>query len=122
MNLDLTDKVAFITGVSSGIGAATAEVFAEEGTDVVVAYDQDRDSANQCKKVVESKERRAWLCQMDIRQPEAVLVVVERLKVEIGRVDILVLCAGYNVVTPFQEITPKEWDKVVSINLSGVFY
>lgn len=122
MNLDLTNKVALITGASSGIGAATAEVFAEEGTDVVVAYDQDRDGANQCKQVVESKGRRAWLCQMDIRQPEAVVAAVERLKVEISRVDILVLCAGYNVVTPFQKITPEEWEKVVSINLSGVFY
>jgi 3-oxoacyl-[acyl-carrier protein] reductase len=47
---------------------------------------------------------------------------VERLKVEIGQVDILVLCAGYNVVTPFQEITPDEWDNVMSINLNGAFY
>jgi len=122
VDLELTHKIVLVTGASSGIGAATAEVFAEEGADVVIAYSQDHEGAGRCARTIESKGRRAWLCQMDIREPEAVTAAAERLKVEVGKIDILVLCAGYNIVTPFQTITPVEWDNVLSINLSGAFY
>lgn len=122
MNLNLTNKIALVTGASSGIGAATAQVFAEEGADVVIAYGQDRAGADQCAHEVASHGRRYWLCPMDIRQPGAVAAAAERLEAEIGRIDILAHCAGHNMVTPYQDITPAEWDKVISINLSGAFY
>ncbi|MCO6451947.1 MAG: SDR family oxidoreductase [Caldilineales bacterium] len=122
MNLELADKIALVTGASSGIGAATAQVLAEEGADVVVAYGQDDVGAGRCAQIVESLGRRAWLCPMDIRRPDAVTTAVERLKTEIDKLDILILCAGYNKITPLQEITPDEWDQVLDVNLSGVFY
>lgn len=122
MNLDLTNKIALVTGASSGIGAATAQVLAEEGADVVVAYGHDRDGASRCAQKVESLGRRAWLCQMDVSRPEAVAAVIGGLKTEIVKLDLLILCAGYNSVTPLHEITPQEWEKVLGINLSGAFY
>jgi len=122
MNLELANKVALVTGASSGIGAAAAQILAEEGADVVIAYGQDRDGAERCTQIVESFGRRARLCQMDLNSPETVAVAIEQLKSDLPKLDILILCAGYNKITPIQEITPAEWDQVININLSGVFY
>ena len=122
MNLELTDKIALVTGASSGIGSATAQVLAEEGADVVVAYGQDRDGAQRIAEKIASQGRRAWLCSMDLRNPEDIQSAIERLQVEVGGLDLLILCAGQNIVTPLQQITPSEWDQVLSVNLSGVFF
>lgn len=122
MDLELTHKIALVTGASSGIGSATAQVLAEEGADVVVAFRQDRDSAQRTAQGIASQGRQAWLCPMDIRSPAAVQAAIQRLKVEVGGLDLLILCAGQNIVTPLQEITPSEWDQVLSANLSGAFY
>ena len=122
MNLQLANKVALITGASSGIGAATAQILAEEDVDVVIAYGQDRDGAEHCAQTVESYGRRAWLCRMDLSFPETVAVAIEQLKPDLPKLDLLILCAGYNKITPFQEITPAEWNQVININLSGAFY
>lgn len=122
MNLELSDKTALVTGASSGIGAATAQVLAEEGVDVIAAYGQDRDGAEHTAQIVTSRGRRAWLYPMDICSPEAVKSAMEQIKVEVGGLDLLILCAGLNIVTPVEQITPGEWDRVLSTNLSGAFY
>ncbi len=122
MNLKLDNKIALVTGASSGIGAATALVLAQEGADVVLAYSQNSSGANDCAQEIRSQGRRAWLCQMDVSDPAAVGAAIEQLKTEIKQLDLLILCAGYNSVTPFQEITPDEWNKVLDVNLNGAFY
>lgn len=122
MNLELTGKIALVTGASSGIGAATAQVLAEEGADVVVAYARHPDGAEQTTRLVTAQGRRAWPCRMDICDPASVGSAMQRLKVEVGGLDLLILCAGQNIVTPIAEITPAEWDQVLSANLSGAFY
>jgi 3-oxoacyl-[acyl-carrier protein] reductase len=122
MNLELNGKIALVTGASSGIGAATARVLAEEGTDVVVAYYQDRDGALQTAQAIEAKGCRRWLCQVDVSSPEAVATAVEQVKTDVGKLDLLILCAGQNRITPFPEITAEEWNRVIGINLSGAFY
>ncbi len=122
MDLKLKDKIALVTGASSGIGASTAQVLAEEGVDVIVAYGQDRDGAESTARSVASQGRRAWLCPMDLRDPEAVKAAFKGLPGEADGLDLLVLCAGLNVVTPLEQITPGEWDQVLSVNLSSAFY
>jgi len=122
MNLELRNKTALVTGASSGIGAATALVLAEEGADVILAYNQDYAGASRHARNIESQGHSAWLCQMDISNPQAVAVAIEQLKTKIDRLDVLILCAGYNRVASFQEITPDEWNKVLTINLSSAFY
>jgi 3-oxoacyl-[acyl-carrier protein] reductase len=122
MNLELTNKIALVTGASNGIGAATAKVFAEEGADVVLGFDQDREGASLASHAVQSHGRQSWLYPMNISRPEAVIAAVERLKEDVSQIDILVHCAGYNVITPYSAITVGEWEKVVGINLNGAFY
>jgi 3-oxoacyl-[acyl-carrier protein] reductase len=122
MNLDLTDKVAFVTGASSGIGAAVAKILAEEGADVVISYHQDAAGAGQTADAVRACGRRAWLCRMDIRDPRGINTAVEALPAEAARLDLLIVCSGRNIVTPFAEISAQEWEEVMQVNLNGPFY
>lgn len=122
MDLELTSKIALITGASSGIGAATAQVFAEEGADVIVSYNHNEEGAHRVLEAVRAKGRRGWLCQMDVGDPQSVAGAIERLRSEIDRLDVLVLCAGYNIIQPFEEITSDNWNQVININLNGPFY
>lgn len=122
MNLELANKIALVTGASSGIGAATAKVLAEEGADVVVAYGQDRQGAKETADAVKAFGRTSRLCRMDITKPNVVAKALQRVRKNVPRLDILVLCAGYNVVTPLEKISPIEWDKVITTNLSSAFY
>ena len=122
MNLELAGKLAFVTGASSGIGAAVAKTLAEEGTDVIASYYQDRAGAERTLAAVAALGRRAWLCPMDIRDEGSVREAAGNLPEEAGALDILILCSGRNVVTPFAEIGADEWQEVMQINLNGPFY
>lgn len=122
MNLELTNKVALVTGASSGIGAATAQTLAEEGADVVVAYQHNAAGAQQTIDRIQATGRQAWACQMDIGDPASIATAVQSLQEHVAGFDILVLCAGQNIVTPFEQITPAEWDQIVRVNLSSSFY
>jgi 3-oxoacyl-[acyl-carrier protein] reductase len=122
MNLELTNKIGLVTGASSGIGAAVARLLAEEGADVIVAFGHDEAGARNTVRSVESQGRRAWMSQMDLLDSRSITTAVERLKTTVSRLDVLILCAGQNIVTPWREITPEEWNQVIGVNLSGVFY
>jgi 3-oxoacyl-[acyl-carrier protein] reductase len=122
MDLQLSGKLAFVTGASSGIGAATATILAEEGVDVVVSYQNDSEGATRTAEQATTLGRRAWLCRMDVTRPEDISRAAQQVREEVGGLDILVLCAGYNVVTPLAEITTGEWERVLAVNLSGAFY
>jgi 3-oxoacyl-[acyl-carrier protein] reductase len=122
MNLELLDKIVFITGASSGIGAAAAEIFSTEGADVVVSFDRNRSGAEIISRKVRANGRRAWLCQMDVSDPDSVNRAIKTLPPEIRRLDALVLCAGLSLHTEFARITPEEWERVMAVNLNGAFY
>ncbi|MDP3450529.1 MAG: SDR family NAD(P)-dependent oxidoreductase, partial [Anaerolineaceae bacterium] len=122
MNLELTNKIAFVTGASSGIGAAVARVLAEEGADVVVSFGHDEAGARKTAQGVEAKGCHAWLSQMDISDPIAINKAVEQVKTQVEGIDILILCAGQNFVTPWMEIKPEEWNQIMKVNLNGPFH
>ncbi len=122
MDLQIEGKIALITGASRGIGAATAKVLAEEGTDVVLGYHRGTDGAEQVADAVRQLGRRAWPLQMDVADPDSVAKAFETLRGDVDRIDILVLCAGESTVTPFKELTPEEWSHIVAVNLNGPFY
>ena len=122
MDLSLKDKTAFVNGASSGIGAATAEFLAAEGADVILAYHQNLEGAQQAAAQVSACGRRAWLCQMDLADQPSVSAAIEKLKQDHRKIDIVVLSAGYNQVSAISEITPAEWEQVLSVNFSGSFF
>jgi 3-oxoacyl-[acyl-carrier protein] reductase len=122
MDLNLHQKVVLVTGASSGIGAATARVFAEEGADVIVSFHRDQTGAARTAEAVRALGRQAWLCPMDVCDPRSIAQAVAELPEHFRTLDVLVLCAGKNVVTPFADIQPDEWREVLDTNLSGPFY
>lgn len=121
VDLELTGRTGLVIGGSSGIGAATVEVLAEEGCDVVVTYRSFVDGAQRSAARVRELARRAWVLPLDLRSPEAVTQAAQELSSIVDALDVLVVAAGYNVITPFRQIGVPEWREVVDVNLTGVF-
>lgn len=122
MDMQVKDKIAFVTGASKGIGAATAKLLAGEGADVVVGYHTDEVAAGVVARDVEIAGRTAWLCSLDNADSASVARATAKLAETVDHLDIVVLNAGINIVTPFREMTFEEWDRVIAVNLSGTFY
>ena len=118
--IDLTDKVAVVTGAGRGIGAAIAGAFAEAGADIVVA-DLDNESAQQTAHRLTSLGRRALAVRTDVGVPLQVSELFDIVRTEFGRLDILVNNAGVWFRKPFLEISDSEWDLVFTTNLKGTF-
>jgi 3-oxoacyl-[acyl-carrier protein] reductase len=118
VDLGLRGKTALVTGASSGIGAATADLLAQEGAHVIVSYSSNRRGAEQTAARVQAHGRNALLLEMDVSQAPMVEAAVK----DLPSLDIAVLCAGTNVITPFAQLSVDEWDSVLRVNLNGVFY
>lgn len=122
MDLELQGMTAVVIGGSSGIGADLAVVLAEEGCDVAVTYRSSSNGAEQAAAAVRDQGRRAWVAPLDLSSAESAARHARTLVSELGGLDILVLCAGRNVVTAYDRITAHEWATVMNANLSGAFF
>ncbi len=122
MDLELRGMTALLTGASSGIGAATALLLAEEGCDVVVGYHRNEAGAGRTAGEIRSLGRSSWLCRMDVTDPEEVEVAVTSLSDAARSIDILVLCAGEAASTPFEQLTAEQWRRIIDVNLNGAFH
>ena len=119
----LAGKRAIITGGDSGIGAAVAIAFAREGADLVIAYLDEADDANEVKGWVEKAGRKCVLVPGDLSSPDHCKKVVDTAVAELGGLDILVNNAAYQkVTTNFEDITIAEWDKTFQTNINAMFY
>jgi len=118
---NLSNKAALVTGGSRGIGAAIARRLAADGASVAITYTQGADAAAQVVKDIEAKGGRAIAIQADAADAEAVVAAVDQAAATLGQLDILVNNAGTAIPKPFEETTLDEMDKVVAINIRGVF-
>lgn len=118
----LTDKVAVITGGDSGIGRAVAIAYAREGADVVIGYLDEDDDAKETARLVEEAGRRAVLCGGDLASPEQCRRLIDTAVRELGKVDVLVSNAAYQMThESIEEITDEEWDYTFDVNIGALF-
>ena len=117
----LTEKVALVTGGSRGIGAAIAKRLAADGANVAITYTKGVDAAASVVKEIERTGRKAIAIQADATDAVAVEAAVKKVVTTFGRLDILVNNAGTAIPKKFEETTLAEMDRVLDINVRGVF-
>jgi 3-oxoacyl-[acyl-carrier protein] reductase len=118
---NLTNKTALVTGGSRGIGAAIAKRLAADGASIAITYTKGGDAA---ASVVDSNKRdggNAIAIQADAADAKAVRAAVEKTIATFGRLDVLVNNAGTAIPKPFEEATLEEMDRVIDINIRGVY-
>ena len=113
----LTGRVAVVTGGSRGIGRGIAEVLAERGAAVAVAYRERADAASSLVSMIQSNGGRAWAGQCDVTSEPSVTAFSERATREVGPVDILVNNAGIARDTHFMLMDAPRWHDVLATNL-----
>jgi NAD(P)-dependent dehydrogenase (short-subunit alcohol dehydrogenase family) len=119
----LTDRVALITGADSGIGRAVAIAFAREGADVLCSYLNEDDDAAETRRLVEEAGRRCITVPGDIGDREHSKGLVERTVGELGRIDVLVNNAAFQMAyDSFLEIPPEELEFVFRTNVLAMFH
>jgi 3-oxoacyl-[acyl-carrier protein] reductase len=121
MSKKLEGKIALITGGSRGIGAAIAKRLAADGAAVAITYAKDANAASAVVKAIEQSGGKAIAIQADAAKAEAVKAAVEKAFATFGRLDVLVNNAGTAIPKPFEEATLEEMDRVIDINVRGVF-
>src|SRR5437762_9069399 len=114
-------KIALITGGSRGIGAAIAKRLAADGAKVAITYTKGADAAASVVKEIERSGGKAIAIQADAADADAVKAAVEKAVATFGRLDVLVNSAGTAIPKPFEETTLEEMDRVIDINIRGVF-
>jgi 3-oxoacyl-[acyl-carrier protein] reductase len=117
----LAKKVALVTGGSRGIGAAIAKRLASDGASVAITYAKDVSAASAVVKAIELGGGKAIAIQADAANVEAVRGAVEKAVATFGRLDVLVNNAGTAIPKTFEETTLEEMDRVIDINVRGVF-
>ena len=122
MDKQFVNKVALVTGAGSGIGAAIARRFGEEGAKVVVA-DLNEEAAREVAEEIDKAGGTALAVQQDVSDRVSVEKSVELAVEKFGRLDVAVNNAGITGdLAPTADYSLEGWDKVIAVNLSGVFY
>jgi 3-oxoacyl-[acyl-carrier protein] reductase len=121
MDLGLRDRVVLITGGRTGIGAAIADAFAAEGTEVAIVDRSIDDEARAVAARVEARGRRCHLMASDVRDFAAAEARVQETVATLGRLDVLVCNAGITSDGLAWKLTEAQWDDVIEVNLKGYF-
>ncbi len=118
----LENRVALVTGSSSGIGQAIAEKLARNGANVVINYAGNRDGAEDTLKQVEAHGVQGMIVSADVSKLADIQVLIDRGWEAFGSVDILVNNAGMEKKADFWDVTEEDYDRVLGVNLKGPFF
>lgn len=123
-NNKLKNKIAFITGGDSGIGKATAVLFAKEGADIVIAYLKETGDAKETKQIIEKTyNRKCLLIKEDLSREKHCIISVKRAIIQFGRIDILVNNAALHYENKnFESLTTKKLLKTFETNIFSFFW
>ena len=116
--MNLSDKIAVVTGGASGIGQATAEALAEGGATVCIG-DIARDKGEAVAAAIRKKGQKAECFSLDLTDRDSIASFVSTVLQRFGRVDILVNGAGWGKTVPFLESDDAFWEKVINLNFIG---
>jgi NAD(P)-dependent dehydrogenase (short-subunit alcohol dehydrogenase family) len=118
--MQLQDKVAVVVGGTSGIGKAIATRFLEEGAKVIAT------SSNLEKVKATAEEIRKYheplIEAIEVRSSSQLAAFFKKVQQTFGRIDVVVNCAGTHLKKPTVDVTDDEWEKVIDINLNGLFF
>jgi NAD(P)-dependent dehydrogenase (short-subunit alcohol dehydrogenase family) len=115
-------KIVLVTGAQQGIGRAMATEFAAAGADVAINWLDDEAAAEQVAKEVRAQGRRAYRVRADIGRIDKVRAMVAAVEEAFGPIDVLINNAGVFPRVPFLEMTERDWDHVLGINLKGACF
>ncbi|MBE6079762.1 MAG: 3-oxoacyl-[acyl-carrier-protein] reductase [Veillonella sp.] len=119
--MQLTDKVALVTGASRGIGRAIALLMAKQGADIVVNYSGSEGAAQETVDAILAMGRKAIKIKANVGNAEEVAAMVDEAHTTFGRIDILVNNAGITRDGLLMRMKDSDWDDVININLKGVY-
>lgn len=116
----LKDKIIIITGAGSGIGKSTAALFASEGATVIIA-DVQEDSGKAAVTEIEATGGNAMFIPCDVTDASSTTVMADQVVNTFGRIDVLFNNAGISGVGAVHEVSEEVWERVMRVNVTGVF-
>jgi NAD(P)-dependent dehydrogenase (short-subunit alcohol dehydrogenase family) len=121
LGVDLADRVALITGGGTGIGRATAVLFADLGAEVAVAGRTESALAETVAEIAERTERKALAVPTDVRESDQVQRLVDRVIEHFGQLDVVVNNAGGTYLRPLEAMRLADWENSMALNLNSIF-
>lgn len=117
----LDDRTCLVTGASKGIGRGMAIEFGEHGAEVVVNYRSSEDAAYEVQEIINEGPGSAVVAQADVADLDAVTEMCEEARDHFGPINVLINNAGMTIDKKFENMTREDWDRVLDVNLGGVF-
>jgi NAD(P)-dependent dehydrogenase (short-subunit alcohol dehydrogenase family) len=118
----LKGKIAIVTGAGSGLGKATAQLFAQEGARVVVAdISQRRAEAVAAEINGKTRRKKTIALRADVAKKEEVEALVAEVRKQLGPINVLVNNAGIAQIKNFLDISPEEWQRMLDVHMKGTF-
>ena len=118
----LDNKVAIVTGSDSGIGRGIAIEFAKQGATVVVNYVHNQQKSQEVQQTIEKNNGKVLVLQADVSQVQQAQGLIQQTVEHFNRLDIIVNNAGMEIHSPFVDVTEEQFDRVLSVDLKGVFF
>jgi len=120
-NIDLSGRVAFVTGASSGLGAQFARTLSQSGAAVVLAA-RRIDRLKTLRAEIESMGGDAHVVKLDVTDPDSIKAAVAHAETEMGTIDILVNNSGVSTTQKLVDVSPEDYDYVMGTNTRGAFF